>query len=114
MRKGKLLPGMKRIIDERTYVLLYLTLFIMETGPFICRAIQWTGFYTIETSVMKELKVQYTFFFYKKNFYKKEPQKPQNLKKLLREFPASIVWAAIFKNPNFSYSYLKVTKLSEF
>ena len=28
----------------------------METSPLICRANQWTGFYTIGTLVMKELK----------------------------------------------------------
>ena len=27
----------------------------METNPLICRAKQWTGFYIIGTSVMKEL-----------------------------------------------------------
>ena len=26
-----------------------------ETSPQICRANQWTGFYTIEASIMKEL-----------------------------------------------------------
>ena len=31
-----------------------------ETSPLICRANQWTGFYMIMASVMKELKkVQY-------------------------------------------------------
>ena len=29
----------------------------METGPLICSANQWTGFYMITASVMKELKV---------------------------------------------------------
>ena len=29
----------------------------IETSPLICRANQWTGFYMIGTSVMKELKV---------------------------------------------------------
>ena len=28
----------------------------METSPMICRANQWTGFYMIMASVMKELK----------------------------------------------------------
>ena len=37
-------------------------------------------------------------FFYKKN----EPQKPKNLKKILEKSRASDVWAAIFKNPDFS------------
>ena len=27
----------------------------METSPLICRANQWTGFYMIKASVMKEL-----------------------------------------------------------
>ena len=29
----------------------------METRSLICRANQWTGFYMIGTSVMKELKI---------------------------------------------------------
>ena len=29
----------------------------METSPLICRANQWTGFYMITASVMKDLKV---------------------------------------------------------
>ena len=33
-------------------------------------------------------------FFYKKNFYKK--MSLQNLKKMLRKFPASNAWAAVF------------------
>ena len=31
----------------------------IETSPLICRANQWTGFYMIWTSVMKELKYEY-------------------------------------------------------
>ena len=31
-------------------------LYHIETSPFICRANQWPGFYTIGTSIMKELK----------------------------------------------------------
>ena len=30
----------------------------METSPLICSANQWTGFYMIGTSVMKELKLK--------------------------------------------------------
>ena len=33
----------------------------METGPLICRASQWTGFYMIGTTVMKELKAWNNF-----------------------------------------------------
>ena len=39
---------------------------------------------------------------------------PQNLKNMLRKSPASITWAAIFKNADFSWNSLKVTKLSKF
>ena len=47
------------------YILLsqvYLTLhdegcYHIETNPLICRANQWTGFYMIMASVMKELKI---------------------------------------------------------
>ena len=31
-----------------------------------------------------------------------DPQKPQNLKEMLRKSPASNGWGAIFKNANFS------------
>ena len=31
----------------------------IETGPFICSANQWTGFYKIGTSVMKKLEDQF-------------------------------------------------------
>ena len=31
----------------------------VETGPLICRAHQWTGFYMITASVMKQLKDLY-------------------------------------------------------
>ena len=54
-------------------------------------------------------------FFCKENFYKKMSLKnPKNFKKMLRKSPASNVWAAIFKNADFSWSSLKVTKLSKF
>ena len=33
---------------------------------------------------------------------------------MLRKSPASNVWAGIFKNADFSWSYSKVTKLSKF
>ena len=41
-------------------------------------------------------------------------KKPQNLKKMLRKFPASNGWVAVFKKSDFSESSLKVTKLSKF
>ena len=37
-----------------------------------------------------------------------------NAKRMLRKYPASNTWAAIFKNADFSKSSLKVTKLSQF
>ena len=37
-----------------------------------------------------------------------EPQKPQNLKKILRKSQVSNAWATIFKNNDFSESSLKV------
>ena len=41
--------------------------------------------------------------FFKKTFFKKMSLKnPQNLKKMLRKFPASDAWATIFKNDGFS------------
>ena len=56
-----------------------------------------------------------TRFFKEKHFYKKKTLKnPQNLKKMFRKSPASNTWAVIFKNADFSYSPLKVTKLSKF
>ena len=39
---------------------------------------------------------------------------PKTLKKILRKSPASNVWAAIFKNGDFSLCYLKIKKLSNF
>ena len=54
-------------------------------------------------------------FLYKKNFYTTMSLKnPKNLRKMLRKSPAWNAWAAIFKNPDFSYSSLEVTKLSKF
>ena len=41
------LPGLQLFHDESPYH--------VETSPFICFANQWTGFYTIGTTVMKEL-----------------------------------------------------------
>ena len=35
-----------------------------ETSPLIFSANQWTGFYMIETSVMKELRVWSIFYFF--------------------------------------------------
>ena len=56
---------------------------IVETSLFICSANQWTGFYMIGTSVMKELKnahnCQITIFF----------------KKLMSWQPSSITGSAI-------------------
>ena len=44
-----------------------------------------------------------TRFFLPENFLEEnEPQKPQNLKKMLRKSRASNGWAAIFKNAAFS------------
>ena len=37
----------------------------------------------------------------------------KTLRKTLRKSPASDAWAAIFKNADFSLSFLKVTKLSK-
>ena len=34
----------------------------METSPLVCRANEWTGFYMILTSIMKELKVHSCIF----------------------------------------------------
>ena len=46
--------------------------------------------------------MRYTYFFIWESFLlENEPQKPQNLSKMLRKFPASNVWAAIFKNADF-------------
>ena len=33
----------------------------IETNPLICSANQWTGFYMIGTSVMKELKIRFCY-----------------------------------------------------
>ena len=53
-------------------------------------------------------------FLYKKHFYKKLSLKnPHNLKKMLRKSPVSNDWDALFKNADFSWSSLKVTKLSK-
>ena len=58
---------------------------------------------------------EYMFFFLSEKFLQEnEPQKSQNLKKMLRKSPASNALAAIFKNANFSQGSLKVTKLSKF
>ena len=35
----------------------------IETSPLICSANQWTGFYMIETYVMKELKLLTPLWF---------------------------------------------------
>ena len=36
----------------------------METSPFICSLNQWTGFFVIGTSVMKELSLLLAIRFY--------------------------------------------------
>ena len=41
-------------------------------------------------------------FYIRTIFIRKWASKPQNLKKMLRKSPASIAWAAIFKNADFS------------
>ena len=48
------------------------------------------------------ITVQTSMFFLRKSFKESEPQKPKNLKKMLRKSPASNAWAAIFKNADFS------------
>ena len=40
----------------KAILLLYEGCYYTETSPLICRANQWTGFYMITASVMKELK----------------------------------------------------------
>ena len=42
--------------DFRKYLSHDVDPYHIETSPLICRANQWTGFYMIGTSVMKELK----------------------------------------------------------
>ena len=39
-------------------------LYHIETSPLICCANQWTNFYMIKTSVMKELKQPYDYKFF--------------------------------------------------
>ena len=46
--------------------------------------------------------MDYTFFLWEKVLLENEPQKSQNLKKMVRKSPASNVWAAIFKYTEFS------------
>ena len=41
----------------------------VETSSLICRANQWTGFYMIGTSVMKELKKHFTISSHDKLFH---------------------------------------------
>ena len=53
--------------------------------------------------MLKQWNFAVTRFFYKTSFYKKVSlEKPQKLKKMLRKFPASDAWAAVFINANFS------------
>ena len=49
---------------------------------------------------------------HEKIFIRKWAPKTQNLKKMLRESPTSNVWCTIFKNTDFSWSSLKLAKLS--
>ena len=44
---------------------------------------------------------QSTHFFKEKSLQENEPEKPQNLQKMLRKSPASNAWAAILKNVDF-------------
>ena len=56
--------------------------------------------------------LQMYMFFYKKNIHKKnEPQKPKNLKKILRESLASNALAETFKNADFSCRLFKSGKI---
>ena len=71
-------------------------------------------FFHIKTSFKFSEYSKHWHFLKEKFIYKNEPQKPQNLKKMLRTFPASNAWTAVFKNADFSKSSLKVTKLSKF
>ena len=41
---------------------------IRETSPLICRANQWTGFFMITASIIKELKVSFCITLKKKTF----------------------------------------------
>ena len=41
---------------------------ITETSPLICLANQWTGFYMITASIIKELKVSFCITLKKKTF----------------------------------------------
>ena len=54
------------------------------------------------------------FFLLQKSLSENEPQKLKNLKKILRKSPVSDAWAAIFKNADFPWNSLKVTKLGKF
>ena len=46
--------------------------------------------------------MDYTFFLWETFLLENEPQKSQNLKKMLRKSPALNTWVAIFKNGDFS------------
>ena len=53
--------------NERSLELLTLTYggpYHIADGLFICRANQWTGFYMVGTSVMKDLKILIKFMLY--------------------------------------------------
>ena len=54
---------------------------------------------------------QYIFFNKKSCDKIMSLKTPQNLKKMLKKFPVSNAWAAVFKNTDFSKSSFKVTKL---
>ena len=53
-------------------------------------------------------------FFIRNIFIRNQPPKPQNFKKMLRKSPTSNARALIFKNTYFSWSSVKVTKMTKF
>ena len=50
--------------------LVYILTYYTETSPLICRENQWTGFYMIRTSVIKELKRVPPQSFHNANIFK--------------------------------------------
>ena len=56
----------------------------------------------------------FTRFFIRKIFIRKWTSKTQKLFKMLKKSPGSNACAAIFRNVDFSWSSLKVSKLSKF
>ena len=47
----------KNLGSPQVVILLYAVVTVLDSGTLICSSRQWTGFYMIETSVIKELKV---------------------------------------------------------